>query len=76
MQVVGYGRVNTVFHPFEGCKSSEPYRRDGKTEPRRDKCPIQCRAICLEALQRVSYDVSDFSHFKALALNAGDIPVP
>jgi hypothetical protein len=30
----------------------------------------------LEALQRVCYDVPDFSHFKALALNAGDIPVP
>ena len=30
--------------------------------------------ICLEALQRVCYDVPDFSHFKALALNAGDTP--
>ena len=32
--------------------------------------------ICLEALQRICYDVPDFSHFKALALNVGDIPVP
>ena len=32
--------------------------------------------ICLEALRRICYDVTDFSHFKALALNAGDIPVP
>jgi hypothetical protein len=32
--------------------------------------------FCLEALRRVCYDVPDFSHFKALALNAGDIPVP
>jgi hypothetical protein len=32
--------------------------------------------FCLEALRRVFYDVPDFSHFKALALNAGDIPVP
>ena len=32
--------------------------------------------IYLEALQRVCYNVPDFSHFKALALNAGDIPVP
>ena len=32
--------------------------------------------ICLEALRRICYDVPDFSHFKALALNAGDIPVP
>jgi hypothetical protein len=31
--------------------------------------------FCLEALRRVCYDVPDFSHFKALALNAGDIPV-
>ena len=32
--------------------------------------------ICLEALRRICYDVPDFSHFKALALNADDIPVP
>ena len=32
--------------------------------------------ICLEVLRRICYDVPDFSHFKALALNAGDIPVP
>jgi hypothetical protein len=32
--------------------------------------------FCLEALRRVCYDVPDFSHFKVLALNAGDIPVP
>ena len=32
--------------------------------------------FCLEALQYVCYDVPDFLHFKALALNAGDIPVP
>jgi hypothetical protein len=32
--------------------------------------------FCLEALRCVRYDVPDFSHFKALALNAGDIPVP
>ena len=32
--------------------------------------------ICLEALRRICYDVPDFSHFKALALNTGDIPVP
>ena len=32
--------------------------------------------ICLEALRRICYDVPDFSQFKALALNAGDIPVP
>ena len=32
--------------------------------------------ICLEVLQCVCYDVPNFSHFKALALNAGDIPVP
>jgi hypothetical protein len=31
--------------------------------------------FCLEALRRVCYDVPDFSHFKALALNAGDIPI-
>ena len=31
--------------------------------------------ICLEALRRICYDVPNFSHFKALALNAGDIPV-
>ena len=31
--------------------------------------------IYLEALRCVCYDVPDFSHFKALALNAGDIPV-
>ena len=31
--------------------------------------------ICLEALRRICYDVPDFSHFKALALNASDIPV-
>ena len=30
--------------------------------------------ICLEALRHVCYDVPDFSHFKALALNASDIP--
>ena len=32
--------------------------------------------FCLEALQCVCYDVPDFSHFNALALNAGDIPIP
>ena len=32
--------------------------------------------ICLEALRHICYDVPDFSHFKALALNDGDIPVP
>ena len=32
--------------------------------------------IYLEALRRIGYDVPDFSHFKALALNAGDILVP
>ena len=32
--------------------------------------------ICLEALRCICYDVHDFSHFKALTLNAGDIPVP
>ena len=32
--------------------------------------------ICLEALRHVCYDVPDFSHFKELVLNAGDIPVP
>jgi hypothetical protein len=31
--------------------------------------------ICLEALRCICYDVPDFSHFKAVALNAGDIPV-
>ena len=32
--------------------------------------------IYLETLRRICYDVPDFSPFKALALNAGDIPVP
>ena len=32
--------------------------------------------ICLEAVRRIYYDVPDFLHFKALALNAGDIPIP
>ena len=32
--------------------------------------------IYLEALRRICNDVPDFSHFKELALNAGDIPVP
>jgi len=32
--------------------------------------------ICLVALRCICYDVPDFSHFKALALNASDIPVP
>ena len=32
--------------------------------------------IYLEALRRICYDVPDFSHFKALALNAGEILVP
>jgi hypothetical protein len=32
--------------------------------------------FCLDALRRVCYNAPDFSHFKALALNAGDIPVP
>jgi hypothetical protein len=32
--------------------------------------------MCLEALRRICYDVPDFSHFKALALNASDIPIP
>ena len=38
----------------------------------------QFSAVCfyLEALQHVCYNVPDFSHFKALALNAGDINVP
>ena len=31
--------------------------------------------ICLETLRCVCYDVPAFSHFRALALNAGDIPV-
>ena len=31
--------------------------------------------IWLEALRRICYDVPNFSHFKAVALNAGDIPV-
>jgi hypothetical protein len=31
--------------------------------------------FCLDALRRDCYDLPDFSHFKALALNAGDIPV-
>ena len=32
--------------------------------------------IYLEALRRICYDVLDFSYFKALALNSGDITVP
>ena len=38
----------------------------------------QFSAVCfyLEALRCVCNDVPDFSHFKALALNAGDILVP
>ena len=65
------------FHPCEGFKSSEPYPRDGNIEPEHDKCLIKCRAhLFREALRRICYDVPNFSHFKALALNAGDIPVP
>ena len=44
MQVIDYGRVNSVFHPCEGFKSSEPYPRDGNIEFGRDKRPIKCRA--------------------------------
>ena len=37
---------------------------------------LSAERIYLEALGRICYDVPDFSHFKALALNVGDIPVP
>ena len=32
--------------------------------------------VYLEVLQRICYDVPDFSHFKALALNASNILIP
>ena len=63
------------FHPFEGCKSLDPYPRDGKTEPGHDKRPIQCRAHLFRSTSTCLLWLPDFSHFKALALNAGDIPV-
>ena len=77
MQVVGYGRVNSVFFiPMRGSNHRNLIHGMGIQSPDMISAQLSDVRICLEALRRICNDVPDFSHFKALALNAGDIPIP
>ena len=76
MQVVGYGRVYSVFLPLRGANHQNNIHKTGRQSPDVINAQFSAMRIYLEALRHVCNDVPDFLHFKALALNAGDIPVP
>ena len=62
--------------PLRGANHQNHIHETGRQSPDMISAQFSAVRICLEALRRVCYDVPDFSHFKALALNAGDIPIP
>ena len=62
--------------PLRGANHWNHIHETGRQSPDVTNAQFSAMRICLEALQRVCYDVPDFLHFKELALNAGDIPVP
>ena len=66
----------SFFIPVRGSNHRNHIHRTRIQSPDVISTQLSAIRICLEALQRICYDVPNFSHFKALALNAGDIPVP
>ena len=66
----------SFFIPVRGSNHRNHIHGTGIQSPDVISAQLSVVRICLEVLQRICYDVPDFSHFKALALNAGDIPVP
>ena len=66
----------SFFIPVKGSNHQNHIHGTGIQSPDVISAQLSAVRICLEALRRICYDVPDFSHFKALALNAGDIPVP
>ena len=66
----------SFFIPVRGSNHQNHIYGMGIQSPDMISAKLSAVCICLEALRRICYDVLDFPHFKALALNAGDIPVP
>ena len=66
----------SFFIPVRGSNHRNHIHETGKQSL--DVISAQFSVVCfyLEALRRVCYDVPNFSHFKTLALNVVDIPVP
>ena len=62
--------------PLRGANQRNHIHEMGRQSPDVISAQFSAVRFCLEALRRVRYDVPDFSYFKALALNAGDIPIP
>jgi hypothetical protein len=65
----------SFYIPSRGANHQNLIHETGIPSPDVTSAQFSAVRFCLEALRRVCYDVPDFSHFKALALNAGDIPV-
>ena len=74
--MVGYGRVNLVFSSVRGSNHWNRIHGMGIQSPDVINAQLSAVRIYLEVLRRVRYDLPDFSYFKTLALNAGDIPIP
>ena len=66
----------SFFIPVWGLNHRNHIHGTGIQSPDVISAQLSAVRICLEALRRIFYDVPDFLHFKALALNAGDILVP
>ena len=66
----------SFFIPMRGSNHRNHIHGTGIQSPDVISVQLSVVRICLEALRCICYDVPDFSHFKALALNASDIPVP
>jgi hypothetical protein len=62
--------------PSRGANHQNLIHEMGRPSPDVTSAQFSAMRFCLEALRHVCYDVPDFSHFKALALNVGDISVP
>ena len=62
--------------PLRGANHRNLIHETGRQSPDVISTQFSVVRFCLEALRRVYYNMPDFSHFKALALNAGDIPIP
>ena len=66
----------SFFIPLRGANHRNHIHEMGRQSPDVISAQFSVVRICLEALRLVCYDVPNFSHFKTLALNAGDIPAP
>ena len=61
--------------PLRGANHRNHIHEMGRQRPDVISAQFSAMCICLEALRCVCYDMPDFSHFKALALNVGYIPI-